>query len=156
MNAQAAVAELGSMKAFFDRTTSCFEEKDGSFAAAPGTFTVAQHVAHVAFTVDWFVEGAFRPQGFDMDFPAHEARIRTIAKLSDARAWWERSMASAIRVLGSKSDAEFAAPLPKDGIMGGVPRYGIISALTDHTAHHRGSLAVCARLVGKVAPMPYA
>jgi hypothetical protein len=40
--------------------------------------------------------------------------------------------------------------------MGGAPRASIIDGLTDHTAHHRGSLAVYARLRGKTPPMPYA
>jgi uncharacterized damage-inducible protein DinB len=39
--------------------------------------------------------------------------------------------------------------------MGGLPRYAIVSALTDHTAHHRGALTVYARLLGLVPPMPY-
>jgi uncharacterized damage-inducible protein DinB len=155
MNAQAVVASLQSMKTFFDTGTKCFEEKDSTFAAVPGTFTVAQHVAHVAHTIDWFVEGAFRPQGFDLDFAGQEARVRGISKLSEARAWWERSMAEAVRVLGSKTEAELAVPLPEDGIMGGVPRFAIVSGMTDHTAHHRGALAVYARLLGKVPPMPY-
>jgi uncharacterized damage-inducible protein DinB len=155
MNAQAAVSSLQNMKIFFDTTTKCFEEKDGAFAAAPATFTVAQHIAHTAATVDWFLEGAFRPEGFDMDFAGQEARVRKVAKLSDARAWWERSMAEALRVLRSKSEAELAAPLPEDGIMGGAPRHAIIQGLTDHTAHHRGALSVYARLLGKVPAMPY-
>ena len=155
MNAQATVASLGNMKLFFDTTTRCFEEKDAAFAATPATFTVAQHIAHVAATVDWFLEGAFRPQGFDMDFAAQEARVRQVTTLSDARAWWERSMANALRVLGSKTEAELAVPLPEDGIMGGVPRHAIVPGMADHTAHHRGALAVYARLLGKVPPMPY-
>jgi uncharacterized damage-inducible protein DinB len=39
--------------------------------------------------------------------------------------------------------------------MGGVPRFAITNALTDHTAHHRGALTVYARLLGLVPPMPY-
>jgi uncharacterized damage-inducible protein DinB len=155
MNAQAAIAELGTMKAFFDRTTSCFDEKDGGFAATPEVFTVANQIAHVAFTVDWFLEGAFGSKGFDMDFAAHEAKVRKVTKLSEAKAMWERSMADAVKLLGSKSDADLASPLPKDGIMGGAPRYAVISGLTDHSAHHRGALTVYARLLGKVAPMQY-
>ena len=39
--------------------------------------------------------------------------------------------------------------------MGGVPKFAVISALSDHTAHHRGSLAVYACLIGKEPKMPY-
>ena len=34
--------------------------------------------------------------------------------------------------------------------MAGAPRSSIVDGLADHTAHHRGSLAVYARLRGKV------
>ena len=53
------------------------------------------------------------------------------------------------------SDAELMAPLPAGPIMGGAPRMAIFSAITDHTAHHRGALTVDARISGIVPPMPY-
>ena len=31
----------------------------------------------------------------------------------------------------------------------------VVSAITDHTAHHRGALTVYARVSGLVPPMPY-
>ena len=34
--------------------------------------SVAAQIAHAAHTVDWFITGAFSPQGFDLDFAAHE------------------------------------------------------------------------------------
>jgi uncharacterized damage-inducible protein DinB len=40
--------------------------------------------------------------------------------------------------------------------MGGVPRWSVVSAISDHTAHHRGALTVYSRLLGKVPVMPYA
>ena len=33
--------------------------------------TAAQQVAHTAQTLDWFIEGAARPEGFDLDFEKH-------------------------------------------------------------------------------------
>jgi uncharacterized damage-inducible protein DinB len=39
--------------------------------------------------------------------------------------------------------------------MGGLSRMAIFSAITDHTAHHRGALTVYARLNKLVPPMPY-
>jgi uncharacterized damage-inducible protein DinB len=39
--------------------------------------------------------------------------------------------------------------------MGGAPRLAVFVAIADHTAHHRGALAVYARLNGIVPPMPY-
>lgn len=154
MDGPAAVAALHNMKAFFDKTTSCFEEKDSGFAPNPEMFTVAQHVAHTAQTVDWFVEGVFG-RGFNMDFATHLREVREVTSLKDARAWWDRSMKTTTDLLRSKTKEELAQPLPKDGIMGGAPRHSIVSGLVDHTGHHRGALAVYARLVGKVPPMPY-
>ena len=55
----------------------------------------------------------------------------------------------------AKSAEEWAANLPPNPIMGESPRFVIIGALVDHTAHHRGALTVYARLRGKVPPMPY-
>ena len=154
MNGPAAVAALHNMKMFFDTSTKCFEEKDSTFAPKPEQFTVAQHVAHTAQTVDWFVEGAFREKGFDMNFPAHEAAVRKISSLAEARAWWERSMKHAVKFLGSQTEEALAKPMPP-GIMAGAPRHSIVTGLADHTAHHRGALTVYARLLGKVPDMPY-
>lgn len=155
MNGAAAVSGLKNVKAFFDKTTSCFDEKESGFAPKPEMFTVAHHVAHAAFTVDWFLEGVFGTRGFDMNFAAHEELVRRVSSLKEARAWWERSMKTAMDLVGAKSEAELAQPMPKDGLMGGAPRHSIVSGVADHTAHHRGALAVYARLVGKVPPMPY-
>lgn len=140
---------------FFRTTIACFSEADAGFAPAPGMFTVAQQIAHTAQTADWFVEGAFtRAAGFDCDFPAHEAQVRKVATLAEALAWLDRSFAAAAAAIRANA-ACLATPLPP-GIMAGMPRGCIAGALNDHTAHHRGSLAVYARLLGKVPAMPYA
>ena len=39
--------------------------------------TVAQQVAHAAQTLDWFVEGAARPEGFDLNFHEHARALET-------------------------------------------------------------------------------
>ena len=62
---------------FFQGTISGFEEADSGFAPGPEMFTVAAQVAHVADTVDWFVEGAFG-KGWNLDFAALEARIKAV------------------------------------------------------------------------------
>ncbi len=64
-------------------------------------------------------------------------------------------MAVAKATLSSKSNAELTAPIADRPIMGGAPRMAIISAITDHTAHHRGALTIYARVSGLVPPMPY-
>ena len=151
---QPSVKAITNVKAFFDRTTSCFSEEDSQFRPEAELFTVAHHVAHVAQTVDWFLEGAFG-DGFDMDFEEHERKVRAVGSLKEARAWLDRSMEKAMEVLGSKSFEELDEPYGP-GLFEGAPKGSLVQGIADHTAHHRGALTVYARLLGKVPPMPYA
>jgi len=155
MDVSPLASAFGQVKACFDRSTACLEEEDSAFAPVDGTFTVAQHVAHVAQTIDWFLEGAFRPEGFDVDFAAHQAEIGKVTSLATAREWLDRSTARAIEVFSGKAPEEMAAPIAAGSIMGGAPRSAILSSIADHTAHHRGALTVYARLRGKQPALPY-
>jgi uncharacterized damage-inducible protein DinB len=148
------ISGLKNMKSFFDRSTSALDEADSNFAPSPGMFTAAQQVAHTAQTIDWFMDGAFSNKGFDLDFPGHEAKVRRVTSLNEARAWLDRAVDTAIRVIGAKSADDLAKPLP-EGIMGGMPTSSIVWGMIEHTSHHRGALATYARLLGKVPPMPY-
>lgn len=153
--AQQAIAELNAAQEFFTRSTRNLTEAHASFAPAPGMMTAAQQMAHAAQTIDWFIEGAFRPQGFDEDFEAQMKALQQYTSLGQARAYFEKSIAAAKAAVSTKTDAELMTPLPPGPIMGGAPRMAIFSAITDHTAHHRGALTVYARLNGVVPPMPY-
>lgn len=148
------IGHLAGAQRFFTTATACLQPEDAGFAPRPGMFTVAGQIAHVAQTIDWFIAGAFqRANGFDMDFAAHEAAARAVAGLPEARAWLERSFAAAATALRTHA-ARLPEPLPP-GILGGLPRHAIVGAIMDHTAHHRGSLAVYARLLGREPAMPY-
>ena len=153
--AQQAVAELTSTEDFFTRSTRNLQEAHSTFAPVAGMMTAAQQVAHAAHTVDWFIEGAFGPDGFSMDFAGHATVINGYTSLKAAQEWFTKAMASAKALLAAKSDAELLVLLPPGPIMGGAPRLAIVSAIVDHTAHHRGALTVYARLNGVVPPMPY-
>ncbi|MEE8128823.1 MAG: DinB family protein [Vicinamibacterales bacterium] len=149
------VAELNSALEFFNRSTGSLTEEDSTYTPVEGVFTAAQQVAHAAQTIEWFVDGAFAPGGFDLDFEGHERKVREVTSLSDARAWLAKSVEHAQAVVASKTDEEWGQPLPDGPVMGGQPRMSIFGAITDHTAHHRGALTIYARLRGKVPPMPY-
>ncbi len=153
--AQNCAGELAATRDFFNRSTRNLTEELSGFAPAPGLMTTAQQVAHAAQTIDWFLEGAFRPEGFGMDFEAMAKDVAAVTSLAAARAWFEKAIAAASAAVGGKSDAELLTPLPAGPIMGGMPRLAIIGAITDHTAHHRGVLTLHARLNGIVPPMPY-
>lgn len=146
--------ELRSTKEFFDRSTRCFDESNSAFTPIPEGYTVAQHVAHTAQTVDWFLEGAFSPKGMDTDFEKHVADARKVTSLKAARAWLDRSFAAAISKLDQTPMSDLMKPIAP-GIMGGAPRMAIVGGIVDHTAHHRGALTVYARLAGRTPAMPY-
>jgi uncharacterized damage-inducible protein DinB len=147
--------DLTAMKEYFDRSTRVLEESGSGFAPKGGMFTTSQLVAHVAQTVDWFIQGAFNEDGFDLEFERMDKEVREVVSLTAARGWLARAFAAAAKALQDHSEAEWAEPLPEGPIMGGLPRYAVLGALADHTAHHRGALTVYARLLGKVPPMPY-
>jgi len=140
---------------FFSRTCSVFKEEDSGFTPTPPQFTVAQHVAHVAQTIDWFMEGGFRDEGFDLDFAAHQVAVRQCTSLQDALAWLVRAVDGSAAVLADKTAEQMMAPIAQGPIMAGEPRAAIIAAIAEHTAHHRGALSVYARLLGYEPPMPY-
>ena len=155
MQPEPFVQMLRDTKEWFDRSTRCLTEEDATFAPFDGAMTTAQVVAHVAQTVDWFMEGAFRPEGFDLDFERHAQDVMKIQSLAEARAWVERAFAAAIEKTAALSAAELAATLPDGPVMGGAPLVAVYSGIQDHTAHHRGALTVYSRLRGHTPAMPY-
>lgn len=155
MEKQAIVKELNSALEFFERSTRPLTDEHSDFRPNHEQMTVAQQIAHTAQTVDWFFEGAFRPEGFDMDFAAHGKALEGIKSVSEARTWLRKSFASAIQAAESHSQEEWEAPMAEGPIMGGEPRSAIIGAIMDHTAHHRGALTVYSRVLGLKPPMPY-
>lgn len=146
---------LANVKAFFDRTLSVLDESDSAFAPTPGMFSTAQQVAHVAQTYEWFLDGAFRPEGFETDFAGMEQKVRSVTSLAQAKAWLERAAARVQQALKQRPAADWLKPIAQTTIMGGAPRLAIVDGLADHTAHHRGALSVYARLRGKTPLMPY-
>lgn len=147
--------DLANIREYFDRSTRSLTEEDSGFAPAEGMFTTAQLVAHVAQTIEWFFAGAFNPGGFSMDWEGMDREVRAVQSLADARRWLERAFAAGQAAIAAHPAGEWEALLPPGPIMGGAPRFTILGAIRDHTAHHRGALTVYARLRGKVPPMPY-
>ncbi len=147
--------QLVASQDFFERSTRVLDEADSGFRPRGGMMTVAQQVAHTAQTLDWFIEGAFRPEGYDLDFAKHAQALEAVTSLAAARQMLKAAYANAIHVLRSSSAEDLARPLPPGPIMGGQPISDIVWAMVEHTAHHRGALTVYSRELGKVPPMPY-
>jgi uncharacterized damage-inducible protein DinB len=151
----ALVYELESTRKFFLTTLSIFEEADSAFAPHPDMYTVAGQVVHTANSVDWFMAGGFGA-GWDQNYDEHIATAKSVTSLAEARLMLARAFDNAVATISSATPETLQEPIPNDTIMNGAPRAAVINGITDHTAHHRGSLAVYARLLGKVPPMPYA
>jgi uncharacterized damage-inducible protein DinB len=151
---QRLIKQLEAARKLFGTTTSVFDSANAGFAPEPDLYTVAGHIAHAADSIDWFIEGAFGA-GWDMNFEALIARARAVTTLEEATAWLDNAFANAVQVVSQASEGELMEPMPDGPILGGVPRMAVINEIVDHTAHHRGSLAVYARLVGKAPPMLY-
>jgi uncharacterized damage-inducible protein DinB len=147
--------QLVASQDFFDRSTRVLDEADSGFRPREGMMTVAQQVAHTAQTLDWFIEGASRPEGFDLDFAKHAQALEAMNSLAAARQMLSGAYANAIQFLRSRSAEDLAQPLPPGPVMGGQPISEIVWAMVEHTAHHRGALTVYSRELGKVPPMPY-
>jgi uncharacterized damage-inducible protein DinB len=152
--AEELVLQLQMTQKYFKTTLSILESADEGFAPSPDAFTVAGQVAHAADSIDWFMEGAFG-DGWDLDFDASIAKAKAVTSLQEATEWLDRAFANAISIIGGQSDEQLMQPIADTRIMGDAPRRAVVSGIVDHTAHHRGSLAVYARLVGKVPLMPY-
>lgn len=155
MLTESLIQNLQSSEEYFNRSSSCLTEEHSSFRPKPDTMTVAQQVAHVAQTLDWFIDGAFGANGFDLDFEAHAAEIGAVDSLAAARARLAAAFARACDTLGSHTDEELQQALPEGPVMGGVPRAAIVPGMQEHTAHHRGVLSVYSRLLDLTPSMPY-
>jgi uncharacterized damage-inducible protein DinB len=147
--------QLAASKEFFERSTRVLDEADSEFRPREGMMTAAQQVAHTAQTLDWFIEGASRREGFDLDFEKHAKALAAVTSLATARQMLETAYANAIQFIRSRSPEDLARPLSPGPVMGGQPISDIVWAMVEHTAHHRGALTVYSRSLGKVPPMPY-
>jgi uncharacterized damage-inducible protein DinB len=145
---------INNIRDYFNRSTRPLSEEHSQFAPQEGLYTVAGLVAHVAQTIEWFYDGAFAKE-WQMDFEAMDKEVRGMTSLAQARAWFERAVEKALHETESHSEEQWAALFPPNPIMGESPRFSILEAVMDHTAHHRGALTVYQRLLGLKPPMPY-
>ena len=155
MNTKQILQELNSSEEFFERSSRVLTEEDSAFAPAEGMMTVANQVAHAGMTIKWFLDGATRPEGFDMDFEKHERDMRAVTSLSKARAVLAEAYREARQVVETAGERGLEKTLPPGPIMGGEPVANVFAAIVEHSAHHRGALTVYARMLGKKPLMPY-
>jgi len=148
------IEQLKTQEIFFMNTISCLTEEDSGYKPNEEMYTVAQHVGHAAETIDWFLEGAFGSKGFDMNFEDYGERMKKYKSFDESVKYFKDATAKGIENLKATPDTELMAPITGE-IMTGAPKMAVVGAIRDHTAHHRGALAVYARLLGKKPQMPY-
>ena len=150
------LGELNEAQEYFDRSTRALTEADSGYAPVGGTFTAAQHVAHAAQTIDWFVEGAFGPTGFSLEFEALERQVRKVTSLDAARVWFERAVEKARPSDSNRRRTKTGAIRCRTARSWAAGRARDLRG--DRRPHRRiigGALTVYARLRGKTPPMPY-
>lgn len=152
---ESLLGELRGSKEFFDRSTRCLDESHAAFRPSEDALSTTEQIAHVAQTLDWFLDGVKSDSGFDMDFESHMKDVVKTKTIADARAWVDRAYAAVIDFVENTSEEDLSKPLPAGPVMGGAPRHAIVSGIVDHSAHHRGALTVYARLQGLTPSMPY-
>ncbi|MDP8207526.1 MAG: DinB family protein [Candidatus Electryonea clarkiae] len=149
------VDSLRSMQKFFNKTIEVLDENDSSFRATDDTRTVAEQIAHTAQTIDWFFEFGFLNKGLETDFEKMEKAVQDIKSFVKAKEWFDRSVDSFCKHLETLSEEDVMELLPDNDFFGRVPKILMLHSAVEHTAHHRGSLAVYVRLIGKTPLMPY-
>jgi uncharacterized damage-inducible protein DinB len=147
--------ELESSQRFYQQSTSALLEEHSSFRPAPDMMTAAQQVAHSAFTIHWFLDGAEKGGDFDLDFESHATILEDVQSLTAARTLLAAAYQRAVAFVTARSAEDLATPMAEGPIMGGQPVESVLWGIVEHSAHHRGALTVYARLLGRVPPMPY-
>ena len=120
--------QILASREFFDRSTRVLDESDSQFRPRDGMMTVAQHVAHIAQTIEWFLDGATRPEGCDLNFGEQAKALAEVRSLHEARHRLENAFIHAADFLRGKTPEELARPLPPGPVMGGRPVHEIIGA----------------------------
>lgn len=147
--------EVKYAKEHFDRSTRVLKEEHSGHAPAPDMFTAAGQVAHVALTIDWFIDGATKPSGFNMDFAEHDRQARAATSLNAARKQLDKAFGRLTDFIKSNTQEYLDAPMTAGPLMVGEPRNAIVMGIIEHTSHHRGALTVYSRTLGLVPVMPY-
>lgn len=155
MSKQQMLNDVQYAKDCFDRSTRVLKEEHSGHMPAPDMYTVAAQVAHVALSIEWFIDGATKPTGFNMEFEEHDRQARAVKSLAAARKMTDKAFARLIDFVKSNTEAYLDAAMPDGPIMPGEPRSAIVFGCIEHTAHHRGALTVYSRTLGLTPIMPY-
>ncbi len=74
--------------------------------------TIAQVLAHVTHTFEWFNDGTFSGKGFDMDFESNTVRMKEAVSLETEKKKFDEAIEASIALWGSKSMEELMTITP--------------------------------------------
>ncbi len=154
MEGKDAVQIVQTERKFLTNGIKQFKPEHGDFKPQDGMRTVTQLIRHIAWSVNWFREGAFG-SGFSMNFEQEESELSKPFPFEDAVAELNEAYDDWIVTLETKTSEELTSPLDENPVFGPAPKLVCISANADHTAHHRGALMVYLRLLGETPKMIY-
>ena len=100
---QGIIENLKSMRQFFLNTINCLTEEDSAYAPKEDMYKVSEHIGHTAHTVEWFMDGAFSPQGFDMNFENYAERMKQHTSLTKSIAYFQDTVEQAIQKIQDRS-----------------------------------------------------
>ncbi|NRA40543.1 MAG: DinB family protein [Planctomycetes bacterium] len=150
------LSALQTTEKFFNKTIEVLSTQDALYRPQDELYTVTAHIDHVADSISWFIDGAFKHDGgFELDFDRMIAASAAQTDFTAAKEKLQQAFKDAKSTIEAQSDETLLSSLPEGPIMAGAPRLAVVNGIIDHTAHHRGSLAVYCRLLGKIPAMPY-
>ena len=155
MDAERAVKTVRQEQHFLNNILNGFTAEHENFKPEDGSLTVAQQVRHIALTLQWFMDGILDDEWM-LDFEAHEVEIKKPVTLGEAKAELAGKYDALVKRIEAGGDALAGEMTKPNEIMGEVPRIEIVHHTAEHTAHHRGALAVYQRMLGVTPKMVYA
>jgi len=154
MTGAVAAAAFRKNRAFLQNVLKDFKPENADFRPTPDMMTVTQQIRHIAHTIHWFLDGGFEDK-WDMDFEKFQAHVTQPCTFADALKELDAAVERSVKTVENMTPEQLMAPMKDNPIFGPIPRVAVLSADTDHMAHHRGVLTVYLRLLGTVPTMVY-
>lgn len=154
MDGKTAAVLVNRERHYLNNILKDFTDEHSDFRPTEDMMTTAQQIKHIAQTTSWFMEGAFGA-GFDMDFEAYLEEMKKPVTLEEAQRKLYATYDNFVEKLETMSEEELLAPMQDNQIFGNAPKMVVVTANSEHTAHHRGVLSVYLRLLGITPTMVY-
>ncbi|MFC1513669.1 DinB family protein [candidate division KSB1 bacterium] len=154
MDITTALNIIKKERKLLDNVLNDFKPEHGEFKPTEEMMSAAHQIKHIALTTGWFMKGAFG-SGFEMNFEEYLEEMKKPVTLEEALGILNNTYDETAANIEKMTEDEISSPLPENPILGQAPRFSVLYANSDHTAHHRGVLTVYLRLLGITPKMIY-